>query len=180
MNEFFRQQLAVYAEYHRDARNCATHYLGIPMLLLAALLPLALWTPVLFGVAMSGAAVMVAPAVIGWMLLDVGIGLVMLGAIVPMVLVAGAVAHHLGTAAVWSMTAALTLAGGALQVVGHAVYEKRQPALADNLFQMLIGPMFVTAKLVVGLGWRSDLAIVLTPRPARDLASILDEVPHSP
>jgi uncharacterized membrane protein YGL010W len=59
---------------------------------------------------------------------------------------------------VWSIAVALFAVGWAFQIVGHAVFERRRPALFDNLVQMLIGPMFVTAKVLVGLGWRSDLA----------------------
>ena len=34
-----------------------------------------------------------------------------------------------------------------LQLVGHAVYEKRSPSFFTNLFQLLIGPLFVAAVL---------------------------------
>ena len=43
MDAFFRQQLAAYADHHRDPRNCVTHYVGIPLLFLAVILPFGLW-----------------------------------------------------------------------------------------------------------------------------------------
>jgi Protein of unknown function (DUF962) len=40
MRYIFHRQLAAYAQYHRDPHNCATHFVGIPMLFLAVILPL--------------------------------------------------------------------------------------------------------------------------------------------
>jgi uncharacterized membrane protein YGL010W len=39
--------------------------------------------------------------------------------------------------------------------------ERRRPALADDIFQVFIGPMFFVAKVLVALGFRRDLAEVL-------------------
>jgi uncharacterized membrane protein YGL010W len=55
------------------------------------------------------------------------------------------------------------VAGWLFQIVGHAVFERRKPAFLDDLSQMLIGPMFLAAKALVGLGWRRDLADALGP-----------------
>jgi hypothetical protein len=52
-----------------------------------------------------------------------------------------------------------------LQVVGHRVFERRQPALLDNPTHLLLGPMFVMAKLFIALGFRRDLALVMQPVP---------------
>jgi uncharacterized membrane protein YGL010W len=171
MKTLFRQQMAVYADYHRDARNCATHYAGIPILFLAAVLPLALWPVTVFGLEITAASIMVAPAVIGWMLLDWGIGLAMLAAVVPLVLTAEAIARHGSTVTVWSIAVVLFVVGWAFQIVGHALFERRRPALVDNLFQTFIGPMFVTAKGMAALGLRRDLAPLLGERPQAAEAS---------
>jgi uncharacterized membrane protein YGL010W len=55
--------------------------------------------------------------------------------------------------------------GWALQIVGHSVFERRRPALLDNPIHMLISPMFIVAKLLVALGFRSDLAVVVSKKP---------------
>jgi uncharacterized membrane protein YGL010W len=52
-----------------------------------------------------------------------------------------------------------------LQIVGHSVFERRRPALLDNPIHMLISPMFIVAKLLVALGFRSDLAVVVSKKP---------------
>ena len=37
LDGFFARQLAVYASYHRDERNRATHFIGIPAIVFAIL-----------------------------------------------------------------------------------------------------------------------------------------------
>ena len=167
--DFFQRQLAIYADYHRDPRNGLTHYVGIPAIFLAVLLPLSLWQITLGGYQLSLAVVLLVPAVIGWTALDLGIGLAMLAFIVPLVLAAEFVARAGGAPTAWTLAGVLFVIGWALQIVGHMAFEHRRPALIDNLFQMFIGPMFMTAKLVVGLGFRADLTAAMrgVPTPAR-------------
>ena len=74
MYRFFCRQLGFYARYHRDPRNCATHYLGIPMLFLAAILPLQASRIAVGSFQLPLAVVLVLPAVMGWMVLDLGVG----------------------------------------------------------------------------------------------------------
>ena len=110
---------------------------------------------------LSLAALLIVPAVIGWMALDLGIGAAMLVLVVPLLLAAEWIARAGGPAAAWTVAAVLFALGWACQIVGHAAFERRRPALVDNLFQMFIGPMFMTATLLVRLGWRSDLTAAL-------------------
>ena len=42
MDGFLARQLAIYASYHRDERNRATHFIGIPAIVFTILVPLAL------------------------------------------------------------------------------------------------------------------------------------------
>jgi uncharacterized membrane protein YGL010W len=166
MHALFRRQLAVYADYHRDARNCATHTLGIPLLFLAVVQPLSL---VRVPLTANLAVLLVIPAVLFWIALDAGIGVVMLGFLVPLLLIAGVIVAQASLVLVWGLAIALFVIGWALQIVGHAVFERRRPALIDNLFQMLIGPMFMVAKLLVALGLRRDLAAIIGASPAAAL-----------
>lgn len=52
--------------------------------------------------------------------------------------------------------AAAFVGGWAAQLVGHAI-EGRRPALADNVLQIFNAPLFLTAEVLVALGFRSDL-----------------------
>jgi uncharacterized membrane protein YGL010W len=161
MNGIFRRELAEYADYHRDERNCLMHIVGNPILFLAAVLPLSLLSIPLFGMHTSVAALLVIPALILWISWDVGLGLAIVAAAIPLLLAAGTIANNVSVAAVWIITVFLTVVGWGLQIVGHQIYEKRRPALLDNPIHMLISPMYLFAKLFVALGFRHDLAALL-------------------
>jgi uncharacterized membrane protein YGL010W len=161
MHRFFCRQLAFYAQYHRDPRNCATHYLGIPMLFIAAILPLQTLRITVGSFDLPIAVVLVAPAIIGWMALDLGVGASLLLLVCPLFVIAELIATAGGPLIMWSAAAVLFLLGWFLQFLGHAVFERRRPAFVDDLSQTMIGPMFVVAKMLVKFGLRRDLASFL-------------------
>jgi uncharacterized membrane protein YGL010W len=165
MSSYFRRQLAEYVEYHRDPWNCAMHVFGIVFLFLAAVLPLSLWSITVFGFQTSAATIAVVPVLIYWFLLDFALGAAILGAAAVLLSVANVIVGHATTAGMWSLTAILIVVGVASQIIGHRVFERRQPALADNPTHLLLGPMFVMAKLLIALGFRRDLAIIIHRHP---------------
>jgi uncharacterized membrane protein YGL010W len=156
-NDFFRRQLGIYASVHRDARNKATHFIGIPVIVFSVLLAA---TQCQFDIddrRTSAAAVLAVAAVLGWMVLDLGIGVAMAAIMLVMWYAAEALAGALGPTSVWTGFAALFLFGWALQFLGHH-FEGKRPALLDNLFQAFVGPMFLVAEVMVMNGYRRDLA----------------------
>ncbi|MDB5603927.1 MAG: hypothetical protein JWP25_827 [Bradyrhizobium sp.] len=165
MNPYFKRQLADYVEYHRDPTNCMMHVFGIIFLFLAAVLPLSLWPIHVFGVQTSVATIMVLPVLIYWFLLDAALGTAILGAAVLMLSIAAMTATYLSAAGVWSISAVLIVVGIASQIVGHRLFEQRQPALMDNPTHLLLGPMFVMAKFFIALGFRHDLALIIERVP---------------
>ena len=165
MSSYFRRQLADYVEYHRDPWNCAMHVFGIAFLLLAAVLPLSLWSITVFGFQTSAATIAVVPVLIYWFLLDFALGAAILGAAIVLLAAAAVIVAHATTAGMWSLTAFMIVVGVASQIVGHRVFERRQPALVDNPTHLLLGPMFVMAKLFIALGFRRDLAIIIQGHP---------------
>ena len=157
-NDLFRRQLASYASVHRDWRNKATHFVGIPLIVFSLLLVLSLWTFQLGGREWTMSLAVAIAAVLGWMALDLGLGIVMALIMAIAWFAAEALAGSLGSAsAVWMAFIALFVGGWALQFVGHH-YEGKRPALLDNIFQGFIGPMFLVAESLVVMGQRSDLA----------------------
>lgn len=168
MNHYFKRQLADYVEYHRDPTNCVMHVFGIIFLFLAAVLPLNLWPVKAFGVQTTAAAIMVLPVLIYWLLLDAALGIGILCAAVLLLSTAATIVDYASTAAVWSISGALIVIGVAFQVLGHRVFERRQPALLDNPTHLLLGPMFVMAKLYIALGFRKDLATIVELVPQRE------------
>src|SRR4029079_5290461 len=165
MSSYFRRQLADYVEYHRDPWNCAMHVFGIVFLFLAAILPLSLWPITVFGIEISAAAIAVIPVLVYWFLLDFALGAGILAAAVVLLSTAAAIAAHTTTAGLWALTAILIVKRVASQIIGHRVFEGRQPALVDNPTHLLLGPMFVMAKLFIALGFRRDLAIIIQGQP---------------
>ena len=67
----------------------------------------------------------------------------------------------------------LFVVGWALQFLGH-YYEGRKPAFADDLVGLLVGPQFITAEAMFGLGWghrlRDEIERRAGPTRLRDLA----------
>ena len=161
MSTILQRQLADYVEYHRDPKNCALHVVGIIVLFLGAVLPLSLWPVTVFGVPTNVAVIMAAPVLIYWILLDVTLGLAIAGAAALLLFAAAAISSHATVTVVWIITIVLIVFGVAMQIIGHQVFEGRQPALVDNPTHLLLGPVFVMAKLFIALGFRNDLAVVI-------------------
>ncbi|WP_395678537.1 DUF962 domain-containing protein [Inquilinus sp.] len=91
-----------------------------------------------------------------WIALDLGLGLAMAMVVIPGLVIAHAVAGGGSDWVTWTVAAVLFVGGWALQLVGHA-YEGKRPAFLSNLFQLLIGPMFLMAETAFALGLRSGL-----------------------
>lgn len=157
-NDLFRRQLASYASVHRDGRNKATHFVGIPVIVFSLLLVFSLWRLEIGGREWTVSLALAILAVLGWMALDLGIG-VLMGVFMAIAWYAAeAFAGALGSpSAVWTAFLVLFVGGWILQFLGH-YYEGRRPALIDNLFQAFIGPMFLVAEALVVMGQRRDLA----------------------
>jgi uncharacterized membrane protein YGL010W len=157
-NDLFRRQLGSYASVHRDRRNKATHFVGIPIIVFSLLLLLSLWRFEIGGRALTLSLAVAIVAVLGWMALDLGIGTVMALVMAPAWYAAEALASALGSSsAVWLAFVILFVGGWGLQFLGHH-YEGKRPALLDNIFQGFIGPMFLVAEAIVVMGHRRDLA----------------------
>jgi uncharacterized membrane protein YGL010W len=157
-NDLFRRQLASYAAVHRDWRNKATHFVGIPVIVFSLLLALSLWRFELGGRDWTMSLAVAVVAVVGWMALDLGIGVIMGVIMAAGWFAAEALAGSLGSASsVWMAFIALFVGGWVLQFLGHH-YEGKRPALLDNIFQAFIGPMFLVAEAMVVMGQRTDLA----------------------
>ena len=175
MNTFFKRQLADYVEYHRNPWNGAMHVFGILTLFFAAILPLNLVPVQILGVQTTLAPILALPVLIYWLLLDVVLGAAILGFAVALFAAAIFVVHHASTVMVWSITLPLIALGIGFQIIGHRVFEQRQPALVDNPSHFLLGPMFVTAKLFIALGFRRDLAAILETSPQSQPSSFTEE-----
>ncbi|SRR5258706_10907399 len=159
-------QMATYAAYHQDARNKATHFFGVPMIMLSLFIPLA-WLKInVAGLNFSAALVFAAVVLIYYVFLDPIIALGTAVVTSALVLLAAWIASR-GSMVGWSAFGALFVGGWILQLVGHA-FEGRKPALADNLFQIFIAPIFLGAEVAFALGYKPQLHSAVQER-ARQL-----------
>ena len=156
-------QLAQYAAYHRDRRNIATHFVGIPMIVLAVQVLLS--RPLLGdlgGVPVTPALGVTVVTCVYYLWLDRP-----LGALMALLMAAGlALAWPLAaqTTALWLWSGiGLFVVGWVIQFVGH-IWEGRKPAFVDDLIGLVIGPLFVVAEIVFALGGRRALHAAITQR----------------
>jgi uncharacterized membrane protein YGL010W len=110
-HDLFKRQLASYAAVHRDRRNKVTHFIGIPVIVFSLLLVLTLWRLQLGDREVSGALVVAVLAVLGWMTLDLGIGLVMAALMVVAWYAAESLAGALGAGSTWGAFLVLFVGG---------------------------------------------------------------------
>jgi uncharacterized membrane protein YGL010W len=152
------QQLTQYAAYHRDRRNIATHFVGIPMIVLAlaVLLSRPAWLSAALPLPLSPAWVLFVVATLYYLVLDVPLGL-MMAVFSALCLACGQWLAAQSTLAWLAAGIGLFVVGWVFQFVGHMAYEHRKPAFVDDVVGLLIGPLFVLAETLFGFGWRPAL-----------------------
>ena len=151
-------QMSFYAAYHQDARNKATHFIGVPLIAFSLLIPLG-WLRVdtggFPGLPLSAALVVTLILLLYYLVLDIPLGLAMSAVFGLMLWGAEPLSQaSLVASAAWFLV--LFIGGWALQLWGH-VYEGRKPALVDNLFQVFVAPIFLAAEVFFALGYKPRL-----------------------
>jgi uncharacterized membrane protein YGL010W len=149
-------QLSQYAAYHRDRRNILTHFVGIPMIVLAVAVLLARPVFAQWGaVALSPATAVTLASVLYYLRLDVRLGVVMAVLMALCLWFAQAVAAQ--STGTWLVVGiGLFVVGWVIQFIGH-YYEGRKPAFVDDITGLIIGPLFVVAEAGFLLGLRHGL-----------------------
>ena len=148
-------QMSFYAAYHQDARNKLTHFFGVPAIIVGVMVALS-WARVDLGGAPVSAAMVLTVVVLAYhLMLDLPLGLAMIAVFGALLWLAEIIAAlPLKEGAAWFL---LFFAGGwVVQLVGH-VFEGRKPALADNLFQVFVAPIFLCAEVFFALGYKPAL-----------------------
>lgn len=148
--------LIQYARYHRDRRNIATHFLGIPLIVLALGMLLSQPMGLEPWPALSPAMVLLALVSLWylrrrpWVLT-----LSTLGLMAATVALAGWLCMGRPWVA-WIGGTIVFAVGWLLQFLGH-YYEGKKPAFVDDLVGLLVGPMFVMAEALFIKGWNPAL-----------------------
>jgi len=144
--------LSNYAAYHRDSRNVATHFVGIPMIVLAV--TVLLGRPAMplgdGSLYMTPAMVLYVLACLFYLRLSFGFGVTM-AVILAFFVWAGAWFAALPTVAWLASGVGLFVAGWIIQFVGH-YFEGRKPAFVDDLVGLIVGPLFLVAEAAFAIG----------------------------
>ena len=162
------QQITQYAAYHRDRRNIASHFVGVPMIVFSAVLALVPWT--IFGVNVALIAIMLAAAY--YLFLDVALGTAMLIFLFFFCYLSAVYFNaRLGnTAAIMGLAMLLFVVGWIIQFVGHK-FEGMKPAFTDDIIGLVIGPLFIMTELFFALGLKRGLKQYLEARVGPLLAA---------
>ena len=148
-------QLTQYAYYHQDQRNIHTHFVGVPMILLAVVILMSRLQMAVGDAVISLAMVAAVLTTVFYLRLDLRFGVVM-GLVLAAMVVAGQwLAAQ--SATLWLASGVgLFVVGWVIQFVGH-YYEGKKPAFVDDIVGLLIGPLFVAAELGFLLHLRLEL-----------------------
>ena len=154
--------LSQYASYHRDSRNIVSHFIGIPLIVLAVAVLLSRPGWMLGGFWLSPAALVSLASVIFYLRLDGSFGVVM-AALLGLCVWLGAHLAQQSTLIWLSAGVGMFLVGWIIQFIGH-YYEGRKPAFIDDVTGLIIGPLFVVAELAFLLGLRKPLQHAIEKR----------------
>lgn len=147
--------LAQYAAYHRDPRNIATHFVGVPMIVLAVTILLSLPAWPLAGVALSPALLLALASGVFYLRLDLRFGAFM-ALVLALSLWLAQWFASLSTALWLGAGIGLFALGWVIQFIGH-YFEGKKPAFVDDLVGLLVGPLFLVAEAAFALGLRRPL-----------------------
>ncbi len=154
--------LATYASYHRHVRNVATHFVGIPIIVVSL-------TALLGRASVDAGGVTISLATLAWLAftqfyvrLDLRYGLTM-AVLMGLAVWAGHALAALPLGTWLASSLGLFFVGWVLQFIGHA-YEGRKPAFVDDIIGLVVGPLFVVAEAGFLLGLRSEVQAAIEAR----------------
>jgi uncharacterized membrane protein YGL010W len=155
--------MAQYAAYHRDRRNIATHFVGVPLIVFAVGALLARPALDVGGWPLTPAAVAWALTAL-WYLTRGNLVLGVATSLVNLLLIGAALPLGLLDTKAWlAWSLGAFVFGWALQFLGH-YYEGRKPAFVDDLRGLLIAPMFIVGEALFALGWGKALLAEIEAR----------------
>jgi len=132
-----------YAENHQNPVNIRIHKIAIPLIVFQIVAMLD-WIP-LFRIPGTSAHLTVghvgyAIAVAWYLSMDVSLGLAMAALF--------AICFPIGWVTPWPLVVGIGVVAWTLQLVGHAVFEKKQPSFLHNLQHALVGPVYFVATAI--------------------------------
>ncbi|MBT2341002.1 MULTISPECIES: Mpo1 family 2-hydroxy fatty acid dioxygenase [Pseudomonas] len=154
--------LSQYAAYHRDPRNIASHFIGIPLIFVAVAVLLSRPGWAMAGVLVSPALLVAIASAWFYLRLELRLGVLMTVLLGLAVWLGQALAAQ--STAVWlGSGVGMFVVGWVIQFIGH-YYEGRKPAFVDDLTGLIVGPLFVVVEAGFLLGLRGDLKRAIEER----------------
>ncbi|WP_260963260.1 Mpo1 family 2-hydroxy fatty acid dioxygenase [Pseudomonas citri] len=154
--------LSQYAAYHRDPRNIATHFVGIPLIFVAVAVLLSRPGWPVGAVLLSPALLVAAASACFYLRLELRLGVLMTVLLGLAVWLGQTLAAH--STSVWlGAGLGMFVLGWIIQFVGH-YYEGRKPAFVDDLSGLIVGPLFVVVEAGFLLGLRGELKRAIEER----------------
>jgi len=161
------EQLARYKSVHLNQKNINTHFIGVPLIVLAVTLMLStvafeitfddlFTTPLTLHFTL--AIVIFSVVALYYLVLHRLLALGMFAYIVVNLFAAHLLSDIEG---IFYLAIGLFVIGWVIQFLGH-YYEKAKPAFVDDLSQFLIGPLFLMAEVYFMLGIEADLERCVT------------------
>ncbi|MGW8464106.1 Mpo1 family 2-hydroxy fatty acid dioxygenase [Pseudomonas sp. CLCA07] len=145
--------LSQYAAYHRDPRNIASHFIGIPLIMVAVAVLLS--RPQWADGWLSPAVLVSLASAWFYLRLELRLG-VLMSVLLGLSVWAGQALAQQSTLVWLSSGIGMFVVGWVIQFVGH-YYEGRKPAFVDDVSGLIVGPLFVVVELMFLLGLRHDL-----------------------
>lgn len=147
--------LTQYAAYHRDQRNIITHFIGIPLIVVAVAILFSRPNLMINGLWVSPAMAVAIVAALFYLKLDRALGACM-ALLLALCVWLGMYCAQLSTGAWLGWGIGSFIVGWIIQFIGH-YYEGRKPAFVDDIMGLVIGPLFVVAELAFLCGLRKPL-----------------------
>lgn len=154
------EHLSQYAAYHREPRNIASHFIGIPLIVVAVAVLLS--RPQWGGGWLSPAVLVSLASAWFYLRLELRLG-VLMSVLLALCVWAGHVLAQQSTLVWLASGIGMFVIGWAIQFVGHH-YEGRKPAFVDDVTGLIVGPLFVVAELAFLLGMRNELKAQIEAR----------------
>lgn len=141
--------MSVYERHHHKTITKLTHFIGVPMIVLAIAILFAMINPFL---AWAVAIILL----IYYAVLDLTLSMVTALFLLPIIWYATHFTqYHSGISPLIAFIS-LFIVGWAAQFIGH-YFEGNRPAFMENLFQLFVAPIFLVAEIVFLLGFKKEL-----------------------
>ena len=125
-----------YDSYHRHPMNQRLHYFGVPLIMLGLL---GLLSQLKAGARVDGGLILWGVALVYYFWIARRLGLMFSGL--------AFLFYLAGRELAVSINVAAFLVGWVIQAMGHAKFEKTSPAFLKNIEHLLVGPLWLFAKL---------------------------------